>query len=279
MPPPASSWCRSASGWATTTTLCSSSWPTRATASTPTSTTDREARHLFIDDLVSTLQTVALDAKVQVEFDPAVVATYRLIGYENRAIADRDFRDPGVDAGAIGAGHAVTALYDLSLREGVSREAVLGTVRLRWTEPGATHETALRTRHRGRRPGAAVRGDRSDLPPRRDRGRRGRGAARGARLGRAGPPRRSSTSPTRAVASRPPTRSTTSCSSSSGWTSSAAEPPASSSGQAGRSSPGLRFRPARPRSGRRWADRSAAPADRRPARPVGRQARRPGRDR
>ena len=104
-----------------------------------------EARQLFIDDLVSTLQTVALDAKVQVEFDPAVVTTYRLIGYENRAIADRDFRDPRVDAGAIGAGHAVTALYDLSLREGVARDAVLGTVRLRWTEPGASHESALRS--------------------------------------------------------------------------------------------------------------------------------------
>ena len=65
-----------------------------------------------------TLQSVALDAKVQVEFDPDVVASYRLIGYENRAIADEDFRDPSVDAGAIGAGHAVTALYELTLREG-----------------------------------------------------------------------------------------------------------------------------------------------------------------
>jgi len=103
-----------------------------------------EARRLFTEDLVGTLQTVALDAKVQVAFDPAVVTSYRLIGYENRAIPDGAFRDPGVDAGAIGAGHSVTALYDLTLREGFSRNDVLGTVRLRWTEPGASKESSLK---------------------------------------------------------------------------------------------------------------------------------------
>jgi Ca-activated chloride channel family protein len=103
-----------------------------------------EARRLFTEDLVSTIQTVALDAKVQVEFDPDVVASYRLIGYENRAIADQDFRDPRVDAGAIGAGHSVTALYDLTMRDGFSRDDVLGTVRLRWTEPGASRESSLK---------------------------------------------------------------------------------------------------------------------------------------
>ena len=102
-----------------------------------------EARRLFTEDLPGTIQSVALDAKVQVEFDPEVVAAYRLIGYENRAVADGDFRDPGVDAGAIGAGHSVTALYELTLREGFSREKVLGTVRLRWTEPEASRESSL----------------------------------------------------------------------------------------------------------------------------------------
>ena len=53
-----------------------------------------EARRLFTEDLTGTIQSVALDAKVQVEFDPDVVASYRLIGYENRAVADQDFRDP-----------------------------------------------------------------------------------------------------------------------------------------------------------------------------------------
>ena len=103
-----------------------------------------EARRLFTEDLASTLQTVALDAKVQVDFDPAIVATYRLIGYENRAVADQDFRDPNLDAGAIGAGHAVTALYAIDLRDGFSRDDSLGSVRLRWTEPGATKESSLK---------------------------------------------------------------------------------------------------------------------------------------
>jgi Ca-activated chloride channel family protein len=102
-----------------------------------------EARRLFREDLVGTLQTVALDAKVQVSFDPDLVATYRLLGYENRAVADEDFRDPGVDAGAIGAGHSVTALYAIRLREDVGDGDALGTVHLRWTEPGDQRESRL----------------------------------------------------------------------------------------------------------------------------------------
>lgn len=102
-----------------------------------------EARRLFREDLVGTLQTVALDAKVQVTFDPDVVAEYRLVGYENRAIADDEFRDPGVEAGAIGAGHAVTALYVIRLRGDRDGSRDLGRVRLRWTEPGAREESRL----------------------------------------------------------------------------------------------------------------------------------------
>ncbi len=103
-----------------------------------------EARTLFRDDLTSTLQTVALDAKAQVEFDPDLVAAYRLVGYENRAIDDGSFTDPGVDAGAIGAGHTVTALYALRLREDVNEGDRLATVRLRWSDPanGRTRELA-----------------------------------------------------------------------------------------------------------------------------------------
>jgi Ca-activated chloride channel homolog len=102
-----------------------------------------EARRLFVEDLVSTLQTVALDAKVQVRFDADAVESYRLIGYENRAIPDDQFRDPGVDAGAIGAGHSVTALYALTLRDDAERNSPLGTVALRWTEPDAQRESKL----------------------------------------------------------------------------------------------------------------------------------------
>ncbi|MBT3314350.1 MAG: DUF3520 domain-containing protein [Anaerolineae bacterium] len=92
-----------------------------------------EAKRLFVDDLTSTLQTIAMDAKVQVDFNPDVVSRYRLVGYENRDIADDDFRDNSVDAGEIGAGHSVTALYEIKLyREAYGRVA---TVHMRWEDP------------------------------------------------------------------------------------------------------------------------------------------------
>jgi Ca-activated chloride channel homolog len=99
-----------------------------------------DARTLFGEQLGSTLQSVALDARAQVEFDPALVDSYRLVGYENRDLPDEAFRDDRVDAGAIGAGHAVTALYALRLTgEGGLFQDRLGTLRLRWTDP-ATRE-------------------------------------------------------------------------------------------------------------------------------------------
>jgi Ca-activated chloride channel family protein len=94
-----------------------------------------EAHRLFTEELTSTLQTVALDTRAQVEFDTELVEAYRLVGYENRAMADRDFVDDSVDAGAIGAGHSVTALYAVRLNDDVGRQGVLATVRLRWTDP------------------------------------------------------------------------------------------------------------------------------------------------
>jgi Ca-activated chloride channel family protein len=102
-----------------------------------------EARQLFSEGLTGTLQTVAFDAKVQVTFDPDVVAEYRLLGYENRAIDDNQFRDPEVQAGAIGAGHSVTALYVIRLRDDLVDAGSLGSVRLRWTEPDAQDESRL----------------------------------------------------------------------------------------------------------------------------------------
>lgn len=72
-----------------------------------------EARKVLREEVQGTLQTVAKDAKVQVEFNPARVASWRLLGYENRLLADRDFNDDKKDAGEIGAGHAVTALYEI----------------------------------------------------------------------------------------------------------------------------------------------------------------------
>jgi len=102
-----------------------------------------EARRLFVDDLTGTLQSVALDARVQVEFAPDVVEAYRLIGFENRAINDEDFRDDRVDAGAIGAGHEVTALYALRLSGERGEDGRIGTVSLRWTDPGADRADEL----------------------------------------------------------------------------------------------------------------------------------------
>ena len=104
-----------------------------------------EARRIFVDDLTSTLDTVALDAKVQVDFDPAVVAEYRLIGFENRAVPDDQFRDNHVAAGAIGAGHEVTALYAIRLSEDIRPSDRIATVTLRWTDPAdrRASETSL----------------------------------------------------------------------------------------------------------------------------------------
>jgi Ca-activated chloride channel family protein len=72
-----------------------------------------EAKKTFVDDLAGTLVTIAKDVKVQVEFNPARVGAYRLIGYENRLMAAQDFRNDAKDAGEIGAGHTVTFLYEL----------------------------------------------------------------------------------------------------------------------------------------------------------------------
>jgi Ca-activated chloride channel family protein len=91
------------------------------------------ARRIFQEQLGGTLEVIAQDVKLQVEFDPAQVARYRLVGYENRDIADRDFRNDKVDAGEIGSGHTVTALYELELKPGAGEG--LATVRVRARPP------------------------------------------------------------------------------------------------------------------------------------------------
>jgi len=74
---------------------------------------EREAEKVLDDELSATMVTIARDVKVQVEFNPAAVKEYRLIGYENRALAEEDFNNDAVDAGDMGAGHQVTALYEI----------------------------------------------------------------------------------------------------------------------------------------------------------------------
>jgi Ca-activated chloride channel family protein len=75
--------------------------------------TEKEARKALVEQAGGTLVTIAKDVKIQVEFNPAVVQAYRLIGYENRLLAKEDFNNDKVDAGEIGAGHTVTALYEV----------------------------------------------------------------------------------------------------------------------------------------------------------------------
>ncbi len=99
-----------------------------------------EARRVSVENLTGMLQVIGRDVKVQVDFNPEVVGRYRLLGYENRDVADEDFRDDTVDAGEIGAGHRVTALYEIKLHKGVKKGRA-ATVRLRWLGPdggGAT---------------------------------------------------------------------------------------------------------------------------------------------
>lgn len=102
-----------------------------------------EAERLFADDLTSLLTVVADDAKVQVAFDPARVLDYRLIGYRNRALDDAEIAQADADAGEIGAGHAVTALYEVRLADGVAPGDEIGSVDLRWRSATADAERLL----------------------------------------------------------------------------------------------------------------------------------------
>ena len=96
-----------------------------------------EARRVLVERLGSTLQTIAKDTKIQVEFNPAEVAAYRLIGYVNRQLEGEEFADDSTDAGDLGAGHSVTALYDVIPR-GVESEvdvATVGDLKYQETQP------------------------------------------------------------------------------------------------------------------------------------------------
>lgn len=91
-----------------------------------------EAHRVLVEELTGTVQTVARDARVQLELNPGTVKRYRLLGYENRDIADHRFRYDDQDAGEIGSGHAVTVLYELELEPAVPDTASLAVLRLRW---------------------------------------------------------------------------------------------------------------------------------------------------
>jgi Ca-activated chloride channel family protein len=125
--------------------------------------TIQEARKVLVQEMQSTLLTIAKDVKIQIEFNPAKVAEYRLIGYENRMLRNQDFANDKIDAGDIGAGHEVTALYELTLvgsgaerlpalRYGDKKPATEGTVaselahlRLRYKRPGEDASRLIET--------------------------------------------------------------------------------------------------------------------------------------
>jgi Ca-activated chloride channel family protein len=95
-----------------------------------------EGHKVLVNELTSTLATIARDVKIQVEFNPATVKEYRLIGYENRLLAREDFNNDQVDAGDIGAGHTVTALYELTL---AGRPGLVDPLRYGRPQPDARH--------------------------------------------------------------------------------------------------------------------------------------------
>ncbi|MBL4686898.1 MAG: DUF3520 domain-containing protein, partial [Nannocystaceae bacterium] len=90
----------------------------------------QEAKRVFVEHLTATLQVIAKDVKIQVEFDDTVVTRYRLLGYENRGLTKREFDDDSKDAGDIGAGHTVTALYEIKIAD--EEADSLGTLRVRY---------------------------------------------------------------------------------------------------------------------------------------------------
>lgn len=98
---------------------------------------DLEARRALVENFTGTFEPIARDVKIQVEFDPTQVYRYRQLGYENRAVADANFRNDKVDAGEIGAGHQVVCLYELETTPSFNAEAqnALATVRVRYKQP------------------------------------------------------------------------------------------------------------------------------------------------
>lgn len=97
-----------------------------------------EADTLFNRELIASLQVLARDVRLQVEFDPAVVASYRLMGYENRAMDNSDFTNARKDAGEVGVGHSVTAIYEIKFHANPAVDT-FGTFRLAYKNPDSEH--------------------------------------------------------------------------------------------------------------------------------------------
>lgn len=102
-----------------------------------------EARKALIEDINGTLYTVARDAKAQISFNEDVVEAYRLIGYENRQLSDEEFDDDKTDAGEIGAGHQVTVVYEIKLKDNFVEDAKYADFIVRYKDPEVGKDTVL----------------------------------------------------------------------------------------------------------------------------------------
>ena len=98
--------------------------------------TEREAEELFTTQFEARFREIARDVKIQVQFNPEAVKSYRQIGYKNRQLSKADFRNDKVDAGEVGSGQSVTALYELNLKDGIAEDTVVATVRIRYKKAG-----------------------------------------------------------------------------------------------------------------------------------------------
>ena len=121
-----------------------------------------EARRALVENFTGAFVPIARDVKMQVTFDPERVLRYRLLGYENRAIADADFRDDAVDAGEIGSGHQVVALYEVELDDDVS-DGVLCSVDVRYKPPKSDGDEV--TELHAELDATSLAGSYSDAPP------------------------------------------------------------------------------------------------------------------
>ena len=109
-----------------------------------------EARRVLVQQLGATLHTVAKDVKLQMEFNPAQVKAYRLLGYENRRLRDEDFKDDKKDAGDLGAGHSVTALYEIVLADSKEKIAEADPLKYQQTDQrtGTTEVMTVKLRYK-----------------------------------------------------------------------------------------------------------------------------------
>ncbi len=97
---------------------------------------EREAEELFTTQFEARFREIARDVKIQAEFNPDAVESYRQIGYKNRQLSEADFRNDKVDAGEVGSGQAVTALYELKLKDNIPKDTIVATVRIRYKKVG-----------------------------------------------------------------------------------------------------------------------------------------------